>query len=202
MGAVMDVATGPGWGQRLAALALLLLAGGALYLAVDQVLVGRYRYYQNALEQHQGRLAQLERMAATREPVQQLIAKIQQDRNVTAQYLPQSAPALAAAELQQRIKAVVEAAGGTLQSTQALPPVEEGGAVKVAISATMNGDTGSLQKVLYDLESQTPLLFVDNVELSARATRPRLPSGRFATYTRTQLNVQFEVSGYLRKEGG
>lgn len=198
----MGTATAPGWGHRLAALSLLLCVGGALYLTVDQWLVGRYRYYQNSLERHQERLAQLERMAATREPVQQLIAKIQQDRNVTAQYLPQSAPALAAAELQQRIKAVIEAAGGTLQSTQALPPVEEGGAVKVAISAIMNGDTGSLQQVLHNLESQTPLLFVDNLELSARQTRPRLSSGRYASYTRMQLNVQFEVAGYLRKEGG
>jgi general secretion pathway protein M len=195
----MGAATAPGWGHRLTALSLLLLVGGALYLAVDQWLVGRYRYYQNSLEQHQGRLAQLERMAATREPVQQLIAKIQQDRNVTAQYLPQSTPALAAAELQQRLKAVVEAAGGTLQSTQTLPPVEEAGAMKVTINAIINGDVGSLQKVLYDLEAQTPLLFVDNLEVSARQTRPRLPNGRYATYTRIQLNVQFEVSGYLRK---
>lgn len=198
----MATATTPGWGQRLAALALLLLVGGALYLAVDQWLIGRYRDYQNQLQQQQERLAQLERIAATREPVQQRIAKIQQDRNITAQYLPQSAPALAAAELQQRIKAVVEAAGGTLQSTQALPPVEEGGAMKVTVSAIMNGDTGSVQKVLYDLEGQTPLLFVDNLELSARMMRPRLPNGRYANYTRMQLNAQFEVSGYLRKGGG
>lgn len=198
----MAAATTPGWGQRLAALALLLLVGGALYLAVDQWLIGRYRDYQDQLQQQQERLAQLERIAATREPVQQRIAKIQQDRNITAQYLPQSAPALAAAELQQRIKAVVEAAGGTLQSTQALPPVEDGGAMKVTVSAIMNGDTGSVQKVLYDLEGQTPLLFVDNLELSARMMRPRLPNGRYANYTRMQLNAQFEVSGYLRKGGG
>jgi len=198
----MATATTPGWGQRLAALALLLLVGGALYLAVDQWLIGRYRDYQNQLQQQQERLAQLERIAATREPVKQRIAKVQQDRNITAQYLPQSAPALAAAELQQRIKAVVEAAGGTLQSTQALPPVEEGGAMKVTVSAIMNGDTGSVQKVLYDLEGQTPLLFVDNLELSARMMRPRLPNGRYANYTRMQLNAQFEVSGYLRKGGG
>ena len=198
----MATATTPGWGQRLAALALLLLVGGALYLAVDQWLIGRYRDYQNQLQQQQERLAQLERIAATREPVQQRIAKIQQDRNITAQYLPQSAPALAAAELQQRIKAVVEAAGGALQSTQALPPVEEGGAMKVTVSAIMNGDTGSVQKVLYDLEGQTPLLFVDNLELSARMMRPRLPNGRYANYTRMQLSAQFEISGYLRKGGG
>ncbi len=198
----MGAAPAPGRGHRLAALLLLLLASGALYLVVDQGLVGRYRYYQNSLEQHQGRLAQLDRMAATLEPARQLIAKIQQDRGVTAQYLPQSVPALAAAELQQRLKTMVEAAGGTLQSIQALPPVEEAGAVKVTISAVMNGDAGGLQKVLFNLESQTPLLFVDNLEVTARATRPRLPNGRYASYTRTQLNVQFEVSGYLRKEGG
>ncbi len=198
----MGAAPAPGRGHRLAALLLLLLASGALYLVVDQGLVGRYRYYQNSLEQHQGRLAQLDRMAATLDPVRQLIARIQQDRGVTAQYLPQSVPALAAAELQQRLKAMVEAVGGTLQSIQALPPIEEAGAVKVTISAVMNGDAGGLQKVLYDLESQTPLLFVDNLEVTARATRPRLPNGRYASYTRTQLNVQFEVSGYLRKEGG
>jgi general secretion pathway protein M len=74
--------------------------------------------------------------------------------------------------------------------------------VKIAISAIMNGDTGSLLRVLHNLESQTPLLFVDNLELSARQNRPRLSSGRYASYTRMQLNVQFEVAGYLRKEGG
>ncbi|KAB2921904.1 MAG: hypothetical protein F9K25_19860 [Candidatus Contendobacter sp.] len=198
----MDTMTGSSRGHRLAALLLLLLVGGALVLVVDQALVGRYRYYRDSLEQQQERLAQLERIATTQEPVRQLIAKVQQDRNVTAQYLPQSVPALAAAELQQRLKALIEAAGGTLQSIQALPPVEEAGAVKVTIGAVMNGDVGGLQKVLYDLESQTPLLFVDNLEVSARMNRPRLPNGRYATYTRIQLNAQFEVSGYLRKEGG
>jgi general secretion pathway protein M len=198
----MDAITGLGRGHRLAALALLLLVGGVLVLVVDQALIGRYRYYQNSLEQYQGQLAQLERIATTEEPVRQLIAKAQQDRNVTAQYLPQSVPALAAAELQQRLKTLIEAAGGTLQSIQSLPPVEEAGAVKVTISAVMSGDIGGLQRVLYDLESQTPLLFVDNLEVTARVNRPRLANGRYATYTRIQLNAQFEVSGYLRKEGG
>lgn len=198
----MVAETRPGWGQRVAALALLaLLAGGSFYLLVDRGLMARYRDYQSRLEQQQGRLDQLERMAASREPLRQGLSRIQQDRAVTAQYLPQSAPALAAADLQQQIKTVVEAAGGTLRSTQALPPVEEGGAMRVAVSVTLTGDTASLLKILYELESQTPLLFVDNLEVTARENRPRLPNGRLANYSRVQLNVQFEVSGYLRKEG-
>lgn len=192
-----------GWGQRLTALALLaLLAGSAFYLVVGQGLLARYHYYREFLEQQQARLQQVNRIAASREPIQQLMAKLAQDKGLTAQYLPQSAPALAAAELQQRIRSVVEAAGGTLRSTQALPPVEEGNTVKVAVSVTLTADTDNLQKILYDLEGQTPLLFVDNLEISARENRQRLPGGRMATYTRIQLSVQFEVSGYLRKKEG
>lgn len=198
----MVAVTAPSLGHRLAALLLLSLVGGGLYLLADRVLVAQYRYYQTHLEQQQGRLAQLERMAASREPIQRLIAGIQQDRDTAAQYLPQSAPSLAAAELQQRVKAVVETVGGTLRSTQALPPTEEGNAVRVTVSAALTGDTESLQKILYVLESQTPLLFVDNLDVTARENRPRLPNGQLASYTRVQLNVQFEVSGYLRKEGG
>ena len=198
----MVAASAPGLGQRVTALLLLALAVGALYLVVDRVLVAKYRYYRTHLEQQQGRVAQLERIAASREPIQRAIAGIQQDPVIATQYLPQSAPSLAAAELQQRVKAVVETMGGALRSTQALPPTEEGGAVKVTVSAAMTGDTESLRKVLYELESQTPLLFVDNLDVSARENRPRLPNGQLASYTRVQLSVQFEVSGYLRKEGG
>ncbi len=198
----MAVANRVGWGQRLAALSLLVLVGGGLsYLLVKEVLIARYHFYRTRLEQQEGRLEQLQRIASSREPIQRLIASIQQDRVAAAQYLPQSAPPLAAAELQQRVKAAVERAGGTLRSTQALPPAEEGNAIKVTVNATLTGDTESLQKILYEIESQTPLLFVDNLDVAARENRPRLTNGRLANYSRVQLTVQLEVSGYLRKEG-
>jgi len=198
----MAVANRVGWGQRLAALSLLVLVGGGLcYLLVKEVLIARYHFYRTRLEQQEGRLEQLQRIASSREPIQRLIASIQQDRVAAAQYLPQSAPPLAAAELQQRVKAAVERAGGTLRSTQALPPAEEGNAIKVTVNATLTSDTESLQRILYDFESQTPLLFVDNLDVTAREIRPRLTNGRLANYSRVQLTVQLEVSGYLRKEG-
>ncbi|MBL8250630.1 MAG: type II secretion system protein M [Candidatus Competibacter sp.] len=189
-------------GHRLAALLLLLLVMGGFWVLVDRVLVARYHFYHDRLEQQQGRLAQLERMVASREPIQRLITAAQQNRASGAQYLPQSAPPLAAAELQQRVKAVVEAAGATLRSTQALPPTDEGHAIKVTVSTTMLGDTESLRKILRDLEAQTPLLFVDSLDVTGRENRPRLANGRLASYTRIQLTVQFEVSGYLHKESG
>ncbi len=192
----------PSLSHRLLALALALLMVALLYAVVAQGLIGRYRYYQNSLAQYQEQLARLERIAATQEALRQRIAAVQKDPGLATQYLAQSNPALAAAELQQRLKTAVDTAGGALQSTQALPPVDEGAVIKVTVSALFNGDTSSLQQVLYALESQIPLLFVEHLEVSARITRPRLPSGRYANYTRIQLSAQFEVSGYLRKEGG
>ena len=48
----MTAATGLGWGHRVAALLLLLLlVGSALYLLVDRILIARYHYYHDALEQ-------------------------------------------------------------------------------------------------------------------------------------------------------
>lgn len=191
-----------GWRQRLGALILLLILGiGIVYFLVNQGLVARYNFYQDHLIQQQNRLEQLERMAASREPIQQLIATINQDRNAVVQYLSQATPSVAGAELQQRVKAVVEAAGGTLRSTQALPPADEGNAVKVTVSVNLTGDTETLQKILHEMEAQTPLLLVDNLDVTARENRPRLTNGRVANYSRIQLTVQLEVSGYLRKVG-
>lgn len=191
-----------GWRQRLGALILLLILGiGIVYFLVNQGLVARYNFYQDHLIQQQNRLGQLERMAASREPIQQLIATINQDRNAVVQYLSQATPSVAGAELQQRVKAVVEAAGGTLRSTQALPPADEGNTVKVTVSVNLTGDTETLQKILHEMEAQTPLLLVDNLDVTARENRPRLTNGRVANYSRIQLTVQLEVSGYLRKVG-
>lgn len=190
-----------GWGQQLAALALLaLLLGGFAYSLISQWMA-RYYFYQEHLQQQQGRLAQLERMANSRELIQQAITSIQQDRNAVAQYLPQATPPIAAAELQQRVKTVVESTGGILRSIQPLPPTEEGRIVKIAVSVSLIGDTEGLQKILHELESQAPLLFIDNLEVIARENRPRLTNGRMANYTRIQLTIQMEISGYLRKEG-
>lgn len=54
---MMTATAEPGWGQRLAALALLVLLGGVFYLLVDQGLLARYRYYRDYLEQKQILLA-------------------------------------------------------------------------------------------------------------------------------------------------
>lgn len=198
----MNPATSPSQFHRLAALLLLALMVGLFYVMVDQIWMGQYRLYQTHAERLLDRLHNLQRLATARPELEKAIQSIRDDQRTAAYFLPPAPPALAAADLQQRVKSLVEGAGGNLLSVQALPVVEEGGVVRVAVGVTVQGDVGMLQKTLHGLESQVPLLFVDNLEVSARQFRPRLPDGKIAPYTRVQLNSQFEVSGYLRKEAG
>lgn len=198
----MNPASSPSRLHRLAALLLLALMAGLFYVMVDQIWMGQYRLYQANTERLLDRLHNLQRLAAARPELEKAIQSIRDDQRTAAYFLPSAPPALAAADLQQRVKSLVEGAGGNLLSVQALPVIEEGGVVRVAVGVTVQGDVGVLQKTLHGLESQVPLLFVDNLEVTARQFRPRLPDGKIAPYTRVQLNGQFEVSGYLRKETG
>ncbi len=192
----------PSLAHRLTALVLLVLVIGLGYGLVDQVWMGQYRHYQAHAERLQDRLHNLQRLATARPELEKAILSIRDDPRTVAYFLPPAPPTLAAADLQQRVKSLVEGAGGNLLSVQALPVIEEGGVVRVAVGVTLQGDMGALQKTLHGLESQVPLLFVDHLEVTARQFRPRLPDGKVAPYNRIQLNGQFEVSGYLRKEGG
>jgi general secretion pathway protein M len=187
--------------HRLAALLLLALMIGLLYVLVDRLWMGQYRLYQTNAERLQDRLHNLQRLTTARPELEKAIQSIRDDQRTAAYFLPPAPPTLAAADLQQRVKNLVEGSGGSLLSVQALPAIEEGGMVRVAVSITLQSNIDSLQKTLHTLESQVPLLFVDNVEVTARQIRPRLPDGSVAPYTRVQLNGLFEVSGYLRKEG-
>ncbi|MCP5195267.1 MAG: type II secretion system protein M [Gammaproteobacteria bacterium] len=197
----MNSSSSPTLGHRLAALLLLALTIGLFYLMMDQGWMGRYRDYQSHIERLQDRLNNLQRLAIARPELERAIQGLRNDQRTAAYFLPPTSPALAAADLQQRVKSLVEGAGGDLLSVQALPVIEEGGVVRVAVSVTLQGSVDTLQKTLYGLESQVPLLFMDDLQVTARQFRPRLPDGKIAPYTRTQLNVQFEVAGYLRKEG-
>ncbi len=198
----MNSVSSPSQMHRLAALLLLALMMGLFYMLVDRVWIGQYRLYQTNAERLQDRLHNLQRLATARPELEKAIQSIRDDQRTAAYFLPPAPPTLAAADLQQRVKSLVEGSGGSLLSVQALPAVEEGGVVRVAVSIALQGNVDSLQKMLHSLESQVPLLFVDNLEVTARQFRPRLPDGSVAPYTRIQLNGQFEVSGYLRKEDG
>ncbi len=112
--------------------------------------------------------------------------------------------ALAAASLQARIKAAVEASDGRLASSQVLPPARSGPYTRVRVSVRLTIDNDGLQRLLYELESKPPLARVDNLLVSVRpAPRRRLGGRRRGgpALVPDALDVRLTVSAPMRPRG-
>ena len=182
--------------HRLAAAALLLGVLLAGYWLIDRLVIANYQSYRTVIEQNQERLQRLTGILASEQALETELQEVKKDKAMAAYYIDKPSPTLAATDLQQQIKTIVETHGGELQSTQILPTSQESGLTRVAIRVQMNGDSEVLQKVLHALESSRPLLFVDNLVVNAREIRRREPGKREIT-TSVQMMTTFELAGYM-----
>ncbi|HUB96168.1 MAG TPA: type II secretion system protein GspM [Stellaceae bacterium] len=177
------------------AMAILLLAG-AIALPVVAVMVPLGADYAAT----RARIAQTSlalgryRQAAERLPQQRTaLTALEQREDHADGFLAGGNETLIGAELQNRIKTVVEAARGELRSTQVLPPRDEDGFRQIAVRAEMTGDLASVQAILYRLETASPTLFLDNIDLRVHPTDHRDGSDDVPP-----LDANFTVYGYVR----
>ena len=195
--------------HRTIAILLLALVIAAGYEVFQRFWVGRYDHYTQALDQAREQLQRYQRLLAARGEIEAGLAQIQQDSSTDAYYLEQAAPPLAATALQQRVGQVVQRNGGNVASSQILPAAEEQGFTRVAIRLQLTGGIEMLQRTLHALESESPVLFVDNIQIRSRSIRQRLPVTRDPQgrplprdqryRTEVQLITQLEIAGYMRR---
>ncbi len=103
--------------------------------------------------------------------------------------------ALVGAQLQKRMKQIVGNAGGSLETTQMLPSAQEQALEKITVRASMTVTTNNLQKILYVIETQSPYLFIEEIDIKALSKR------RSGDNDQTEkLKVTIDFFGY-RKAG-
>jgi general secretion pathway protein M len=187
-------------GKRHSAVAagLLLLALLLLHAVIIRPISAKHAFYRDEIASMQQRLQKYHQIIASRPALEAKLSQLQQEQAANPYYLEQQSGSLAATELRQRVKTVVEANGGVLVSTQSLPVAENELFPQVGISVRMTGDTEILQKVLYDLESRRPLLFVDDLQVQSRQIRRRSPHDRRTIIEETSLTISFKLYGYMR----
>lgn len=102
---------------------------------------------------------------------------------------------IAGAELQQLVLKRLVAHNGRASSIQLHAPKEDGALTRIAMTLVARLTLKGLRDLLVDLESGTPLLFVD--ELTVRALPPP-PGGR----THSELDVAFRIVAYYSADRG
>ena len=177
---------------------LLLLLG--LNLAITWPWLNLNGRYNETLSEITDQIRRFQNLQAQGPQLEAQLKSLDREVGNASFYVNAETPALAAAALQKQVKSAVDGAGGKLTSTQNLPIKEEGNARRVAILVRMSGDVDALFKVLYDLEAESPLLFIDNLTVRNRPTPRRRRSRRPQPVSNQySLDISFELTGYLRE---
>lgn len=184
--------------SRAAALALLMLVLLTVYGVIMAPLWALSSRYDESIESLLFRLKRFQSVAAEKDRWMARLEEIRNEGEQAKNVFSQNTAALAAADLQSRIKETVTSAGGELISTQVIPERKEDQFTRIAVKVRLNGSTGVLRQVLHDIESEQPVLFVENLNLRPIRVPPR-PGQKQATGS-DKLSIDFDAVGYMSQK--
>lgn len=182
--------------SRILALALLGAVLAGLYLLAVRPMTEQYLHYRQSIDQSQDLLGQYRRLGASLPALQSQLDELDRRRTSAGTHLQGASDALVAADLQNRIKGIVDAHGGQLTSTQILAAKDEAELRRIGIRVQMTATVDALYRIFHDLESGKPFLFLDNIDIRQRRARRR----RKEAADDSNLAVRFDIYGYLRTE--
>jgi hypothetical protein len=112
-----------------------------------------------------------------------------------AEFLAGKADGAIGAELQTRLKGMVEAAGARLRSIRNLPPKPEGHTRYIGSHVEAFGSIAAIQRAIHAIESARPYLFVAGATL-----RHAPPAGPAGASQEPVIEAQLDVVGVMRIE--
>ena len=191
----MELANNPQT-QRWLALGLLFFIVSLIVLAVVVPLVSKGLELNETKEDLAFTLKKYERILAGKNAVTSNIQSLKQQHQDQSYFNTQGTSALASAQMQEFIKQAIVQAGGQLSSTQVLPATSKDNFNRITVSVRMTGNIEVLRAVLYKLETATPLIVIDQMDIRPmrsvrnRITRQIEPSNG--------LNINFQAIGFMR----
>lgn len=190
--------TTPVWTRsRYAALALF----GALIVCVFGFivlpLVNEYSILASSVEQKRSTLARYRALAAQHETLRDRLGNVERQSRNRALYVAGTTAALASANMQKRLKSLVDRAGGELISTQQMGETADDLYPSAALRVRMRAEIEAMTKLLYQLEQGQPMFFLDDLSINARPLR----SAAQADSMQGILDVSFTITGYLAEAG-
>ncbi len=175
------------------------LAVGLLVLAVVAVLgiffapaYMLHRHYDLYIEEYSDKLARYERIAATRAALEAKLAAVKA-RDPRSGFLKNSGASLAASEVQDVAKNLIEGNGGRLSALQISPHKDDGRFRQVGVNVQIAASVPAFTKILHAIESAQPYLFTDNLVVRSNVhSAYRAPPGPEPEI----LFITMDVSGF------
>jgi general secretion pathway protein M len=172
---------------------LLVLLAAVLQLAVAPAWRA-YAAQRQQLEVARGQLERFQRLASQLPGLRSQVARLREEDPLATFLVQAPNDALAAAELQERLKASAAAHEGRILSTRVLKGQAEGPFERVVVEARLEISLEGLQEVLYEIDNKTPYLFVDELSVMNRPQRRGSSAGVAPT-----LETRLTLYGLRRK---
>lgn len=143
------------------------------------------------------RLRQYQKILAQKDAILDSMANVKEQQSGQNYFNSQGTDALVSADMQEVIKKTIEEAGGQLSSTQTTPVSTKNGFSRITVRVRMTGDSEVMRAVLYKLETATPFIVVDQIDIRPMRgqrnpiTRQLEPSN--------SLNINFQAVSFMRK---
>jgi general secretion pathway protein M len=178
------------------ALAVALVAAAAMVIAAGIVLptIERYQALESGIAESETALQRFTRVAARLPALEAERASLRSALAAQDGFLKATSDTLIAAEMQARIKTVVDRAHGQLKSTQILPAREENGFREITARVEVVGNANVLERLWYEMETGIPFLFIDSFDVQVRPV-PRMDR---TAPPLTTLDSRFDVTAYAR----
>ena len=174
------------------AFSVALLAFWLLFLPL--IWIGSERSEQLALLRRQAEM--MEGLASSAPQYAAVMKRLAANPQIQSYVFATPQSSLALAQLQGQVNQLITAAGGSVNTSQALPETSERALTKISVSATFEGDIKALVATLHSIEAARPLLFI--AKLSVRDL-----DGEWGTQVTNavpnKLQVDLIVIAYMRK---
>jgi hypothetical protein len=173
----------------LAISALLLAALVAAVLIPRQGMIDDYRSSATDLA---AQLAGFNSRLDQRPEIERAVSEVRSGNAIKRSYLQGQTVGLAGANLQEMTKNLIEKSGGELSSSQIVTPGSPPPLQKLVNRIRMRCDTATLLNLLHRIETNEPILLVEN--LAIRSLQRRNAQSEL-------LDVQFDLVGYVLLRG-
>ena len=181
------------------AIMLLVIASLLVYLLVFHWFILRHGEYVEEIGDLRDQLNRFQTVASQRGSLQADLSEIRSTQKDLDLFLEDPEFDQAAAAMSSSIGNMVRAqAGDTCQivSRQPVRPKVQERFQKVTVNVRMRCDARDFLKILYAMETGTPLMLVDDLNIIRPRTRRRTRGAEPAA--QGALDVRFNVSGYLK----
>lgn len=186
--------------SRTTALLLLAIAVLLVYLLFFHWFVQRHREYAEEIGGLREQLSRFQTVALQRETLQARLSEIRNSQQDTGMFLDYPSFDEAAAAMSGSIGDMVRIEADDSCQIVSRQPVRarvQERFEKITVNVRMRCNAEDFLKILYGMETNIPLMLVDDLNIIRPRTRARRTRGQPAE-TQGALDIRFNVSGYLR----